>query len=491
MFNQLLQKTLEDIQQLYLLDNIPWIIGCSWGKDSTTVLQLVWNAVASLPAAKRKPVHVITTDTRTEEPYILKHVHQQIALLKQGAAKYQMPFYPHLLQPKVKNSFWVKIIGNGYAKPAQHGKYRWCTSRLKIEPADEFIREKISQYGESYLVLGVRTDESTTRAKSIAKHGAKQIRHNLNPGNYPNSLIYTPITEWKTQDIWTYLLQCENPWGADNQKLFQLYQGATADNECPMVVESGTQSCGKSRFGCWSCTVTRNLSLENTIANDPNKEWMQPLLDLRNELAEFNDRHRRDFRYAGGYKLYEIKVNTSTNVQPQPGRYTKRWRELWLEKLLQAQVDAKAEAPQEFQDIELITLKELSEIRRIWIEEFHYFDDKLPQIYQKIIGKEFKDPRKGIEFQNYIDKDSYEILTELAEENEVNLKLLTSLLGTTAKFNCRYIRHGIYQELDQCFREHSQTDAEKIVSAYQKYLAQQEDSQPNLTPTNNQPLRFY
>ena len=491
MFNQLLQKTLEDIRELYLLDKIPWIIGCSWGKDSTTVLQLVWNAVASLPAAEKKPVHVITTDTRTEEPYILKHVHQQIALLKQGAAKHNMPFYPQLLQPEIKDRFWVRIIGHGYAKPANHGKFRWCTSRLKIAPADKFIRETISEYGESYLILGVRTDESTARARSIAKHSTNQIKDNLNPGNYPNSLVYTPITNWKTQDIWTYLLQCDNPWGADNQKLFQLYQGATADNECPMVVESGTQSCGKSRFGCWSCTVTRNLSLENTIANDPDKEWMEPLLDLRNELAE-PDRHRRDYRYAGGYKLYEINVNNSTNVQPQPGRYTKKWRELWLEKLLQAQVDARASAPAEFKNIELISLEELSEIRHIWLKEFHYFDDKLPQIYQKIIGQEFKDPKKGIEYQRYIDKDSYEILIELADENEVNLKLLTSLLGATAKFNCRYIRRGIYQELDQCFKQHSQTDAEKIVSAYQKHLAQQGiDYQQGLSPTNNKPLRFY
>ena len=31
----------EEIQDLYLEDNRPWIIGFSGGKDSTTVLQLV------------------------------------------------------------------------------------------------------------------------------------------------------------------------------------------------------------------------------------------------------------------------------------------------------------------------------------------------------------------------------------------------------------------------------------------------------------------
>ncbi len=44
----------QEIQELYCLDSIPWIIGVSWGKDSTAVLQLVWNAIASLPEEKRQ-----------------------------------------------------------------------------------------------------------------------------------------------------------------------------------------------------------------------------------------------------------------------------------------------------------------------------------------------------------------------------------------------------------------------------------------------------
>ena len=34
----------EQIQEYYLLDKIPWVIGYSGGKDSTAVLQLVWHA---------------------------------------------------------------------------------------------------------------------------------------------------------------------------------------------------------------------------------------------------------------------------------------------------------------------------------------------------------------------------------------------------------------------------------------------------------------
>ena len=60
-----------EIQELYCQDEIPWIIGVSWGKDSSCVLQLVWNAIADLPKEKRtKTVYVISTDTLVENPIV-------------------------------------------------------------------------------------------------------------------------------------------------------------------------------------------------------------------------------------------------------------------------------------------------------------------------------------------------------------------------------------------------------------------------------------
>ena len=58
------KKSLEDIhneiRQVYLADDRPWVIGYSGGKDSTTVLQLVWYALKELPIEKRrKLVYVI------------------------------------------------------------------------------------------------------------------------------------------------------------------------------------------------------------------------------------------------------------------------------------------------------------------------------------------------------------------------------------------------------------------------------------------------
>jgi len=66
-----LREIHKEIQDVYLSDERPWVIGFSGGKDSTATLQLVWNAIAELPPEKRhKPIHVISSDTLVETPII-------------------------------------------------------------------------------------------------------------------------------------------------------------------------------------------------------------------------------------------------------------------------------------------------------------------------------------------------------------------------------------------------------------------------------------
>ena len=65
----------QEIQQLYLGDSRPWVIGYSGGKDSTTALQLIWYALEELPPEQRqKPVYVITSDTLVETPVIVNYI---------------------------------------------------------------------------------------------------------------------------------------------------------------------------------------------------------------------------------------------------------------------------------------------------------------------------------------------------------------------------------------------------------------------------------
>lgn len=84
-------------------------------------------------------------------------------------------------------------------------------------------------------------------------------------------------------------MQRKNPWGYNNRDLLGMYAGASADGECPLVVEDSTPSCGDSRFGCWVCTlVEKDKSMTAMVQNDAVMEWMPPLLELRN-LIDFRE----------------------------------------------------------------------------------------------------------------------------------------------------------------------------------------------------------
>ena len=81
-----IENLTKEIQALYCLDDVPWVVGYSGGKDSTATLQLVWNAVADLPTEKRtKKIYVITTDTLVENPIVTLWVTQSLEQIKLAA----------------------------------------------------------------------------------------------------------------------------------------------------------------------------------------------------------------------------------------------------------------------------------------------------------------------------------------------------------------------------------------------------------------------
>ena len=108
-----------EIQEVYLSDTRPWVIGYSGGKDSTTALQLVWYALAELPEEKRiKPVFVISSDTLVETPVIVDYITTTHERINKIAVEKKMPFQAFILTPRIPDSFWVNLIGKGYPAPA-------------------------------------------------------------------------------------------------------------------------------------------------------------------------------------------------------------------------------------------------------------------------------------------------------------------------------------------------------------------------------------
>jgi len=451
-FQKSIEALLAEVVDLYKSDDVPWVIGYSGGKDSTATLQLVWMALENLsPEERKKPVHVISTDTLVENPVVAQWVNNSLENIAKVAEEKKHPITPHKLVPKTNDSFWVNLIGRGY--PAPRPKFRWCTERLKINPASTFLSELVKEHGEAILVLGSRKAESAARSAVMKKLEARRTRDRLSPNmNQSNSFVYTPLEEWTNDDVWLFLMQVSNPWGYNNKDLLTMYRGASADNECPLVVDTSTPSCGDSRFGCWVCTmVDEDRSMSAMIQNDQEKEWMEPLLALRNQFApkdeegKWDDRKLRDYRRMSG----AVQLHNDRLIH---GPYKEHVRHKWLRDLLTAQEHIRQTGPEHVSDFELITLPELDEIRRIWVIEKHEIEDSLPKIYLDATGREF--PGRHLDDNMVFGPEEMRILSEICEGNHLHFRLVRELLAVEKRYHSMLKRAGLFKNLEKTIRRH-------------------------------------
>lgn len=459
----------QEIQALYEADEVPWILGYSGGKDSTATLQLIWSAITKVDVDKRKKkIFVISTDTLVENPIVSAWVSSSLDVMSQAAVSQALPVVPKLLHPKVEDSFWVNLIGRGY--PAPRPKFRWCTERLKIRPSNKFISDVVTENGEAILCLGARREESVARAKVLDKNTRYRVRDRLSPSaTLPGCQIYTPVEAWTSDDIWFYLNNEKNPWGASNKELMGMYAGASADGECPLVVDTSTPSCGDSRFGCWVCTlVEKDKSMTAMIQNDADKEWMMPLLDLRNALdfrngsagdENTNDHHLRDFRRMTG------SVQLMSAGKSIPGPYTQESRETWLAKLLTAQCHIRKNGPTDVGSIRLISIEELQEIRRIWVADKHELEDSLPRIYEKFTGERY--PGRPLDDNLVIGEEEMSTLLELCENDRLHYELSRELLSVTRQQRSSGRRAGLFENIEKAFRRHFFDDRDDAIARAQ------------------------
>ena len=478
-----LKDIYEEIRGVYLSDNRPWILGFSGGKDSTCMTQLIWNSLSELPPEKlHKKIYIISSDTLVESPKVIDQIATSLDTMEKAAKLSHLPVSTNLVRPKVEDSFWVCLLGKGF--PAPSNLFRWCTDRLKIKNADRFIQEKVSQYGEAIVILGTRKDESGSRNQLMNMYeieGSLLSRHS----KFPQTYVYTPLRDFITEDVWNYLLQNKNPWGANNRDLLALYQNANA-SECPLVVDTSTPSCGNSRFGCWVCTVvSEDVSLKNTIENG--EEWMEPLLELRTELKETQDPEKRKDvrelkRRTGQMKLIdEIKLKKfQNNIEEAkkrsllesrlesedpysvlvPGPYTMDFCIEFLEKLLKAQKKIQKNGPDPH--MELILEEELHEIQRIWRMERGDWKNTVYQTFEKVFGKEKRLVAPQEDLSGF-GSDEQEILEEICAKNDVPQLLVSKLLN--AEYDAQGMtRHSkVYQELNKILSEEWREDMDEII----------------------------
>jgi len=427
-----IQNIVDEIIDQYLFADEtkrPWIIGFSGGKDSTVMLQLVWKALQNIKKLEFVPyreIYIVCNDTMVENPVITEYVYRVLKKIEKAAVEQDLPIRVIKTIPRLEDSFWVNMIGKGY--PAPNNAFRWCTERLKIRPTQRFILEQVDEFGEAVILIGTRSAESASRAKSMKKHSIKGKRLTKHP-TQPNTFMYAPIRHLSLEQVWYTINTMSSPWGASNEELFQIYSDASADDyECPTVVtDKEHKSCGQSRFGCWTCTVVKqDKSMSALIENG--LTWLQPLLKLRNELAE--ERNIIENRMA--------QRRNGTNAVNGMGPYLPKYRASVLLRLLQAQREVQKEKPH----IELITNQELIAIQTIWYRDF-IFDQKVSELYHTAYKSEL-----DMKDQNEKKEKELELLKKTCEKNPKDFELIQELLTLQKNKSLLNKKRGLKEDIE-------------------------------------------
>lgn len=438
----LTRKTIDELKEQYFLDNRPWVVTYSGGKDSTTVLHLVITMLQELHAEGKdhKHVYVVSSDTKVEMPIIAKYTKTMLDNIDEFAKTSDLKLSCEKLEPQIKESFFSLMLGLGY--PAPTNSFRWCTERLKIKPATDFLKDLVKDHQSILMLLGVRTDESQARATSIE---ARVLNHRgLSPhDSIPNAYVLSPIKYWSNEDVWTYLSKNPFPWG-DHTYMMSLYDKGSGEGDCNIALNPESPSCGKTRFGCWVCTVVeKDRSMEGMLRNG--EEWMMPLWEYREKIYNYrNNPEKRDIRRRDGSK--------------GPGPFLPEARRELFEDLLKAELEVNKNYHNQKKDasdyneneiIELIKDEEIDLIQQNWNKDgdisnhAYRIAQKFDRLTHKTVQTELRSDLESID-----DEDFNINLFERIYEIEAYRKNISTRYGIMNDIEDKVMNYykGVYRE---------------------------------------------
>jgi len=236
---------------------------------------------------------------------------------------------------------------------------------------------------------------------------------NLKPDN---AYILSPIKHWSNEDVWTYLsntkkLSTPLPW-KDHSYMMSLYDKGSGEGDCNIALNPESPSCGKTRFGCWVCTVVeKDRSMEGMLKNG--EEWMAPLWKYRELLYEW--------RQPDSGKRATRRRNGTLGTGP----FLPQTRRELLEKLLETEKQVnnnyhsmkKNSAdcnPQE--DIKLIQDDEIQLIQKYWDNDGDIKKSafRIAQKYSRLMDKSIETPLRT-KLKKYEDKLNIDLFERIYE----------------------------------------------------------------------------
>ncbi len=237
---------INDIVKMYS-DDIP-SISFSGGKDSTVMADLVIKALGNPSIVQ------IYSDTTLEFPETMDYIKRY----RESNPKFIFK------TAKNKDQDFFKVCGD-IGVPTR--KMRWCCTMFKTGPMAKLV-SGISRDKDMINFLGVRKNESFARSKY------KRIE--LNNSKLHKQKSIAPILNWKTVDIWLYILA---------EKLDFNYAYCT----------------GNLRVGCYCCpnSGARNVILNQLYIPDLYNKWHSTLMKWAVDTGKYDADH---FIESGNWK---------------------------------------------------------------------------------------------------------------------------------------------------------------------------------------------
>ena len=319
-----------------------WAIAYSGGKDSSATATFVAWALRTGQVKRPQSIKVLYADTRQELPPLQSTAVRLLRRFESEGIETQM------VLPEMDSRFYVYMLGYGVPPPSN--RFRWCTSKLKVEPMMAALQARYKASGERLLsITGVRLGESAARDQRIAVSCSKdsgecgQGWFHIASGEAIADTL-APLVHWRLCHIYDWLYFEQPRHGYEE-----------------VVGIADVYGDGDVRTGCIGCPLTsRDKALEALVQRE---EWgyLSPLLELKpmfREMKKARNRKRKaepEALKGGGYSQSGQRM----------GPLTMEARARFLDTVLNIQARCNAEADGQ-PKIDLINAEELARINEMW-----------------------------------------------------------------------------------------------------------------------------
>jgi len=300
------------------------------------------------------------------------HTYKVLENIRKFAKENGLPIIVMHSKPDLENTKWSMKLGKGIRTESQDN--RWCTTRLKTNVQEDMLFKTFGTKDiETISIVGSRKDESSDRAKRLEDNTLDG--HLKGHSVYSKSLVFAPIEDYSTDDVWTTL--CTSNIGREilvADELYALYASTNGEGEeCQTILgnagDNGLKpNCSNSqgRFGCWECGLQHGKD-KALIGMQKDYPYIRHLIEFRDWSVSTRDGQWEKYRDVYNHRYFtrlQYNLDNHRFGITGPGGMSLLARAEGLERLLLTE-----KRVNESINFKLISDEELDFIQHRWILE--------------------------------------------------------------------------------------------------------------------------